>query len=85
MVPEVMLTFCNRFQVVILPADLAQFFGRGHFGRLAGVPHHLTCLALVVYYSWDYAGHIATSFEWLQTLHTYGLKSSFVRATYIRL
>jgi len=50
--------------VVNFPADLVKFWA-GHFGGLAGVLHHLKCLALVVYYSWDYAGHIATGFEWL--------------------
>jgi len=45
--------------VVTLPIDLAQFWG------LAGVSHHLKCLALAVYYFWDFAGHIATGFKWL--------------------
>jgi len=57
-------TYCNRFKVVAFPEDLSQFW-EGHFGRLAGVPDHLKCLALVVYYSWDYVGHIATGFKWL--------------------
>jgi len=41
----VMLEFCNKFQVVTFPVDLVQFWGSG------GVPHHLKCLALVIYYS----------------------------------
>jgi len=50
---------CNRFQVVTFSAGLAQFWG-SHFGGLAGVPHHLKRLPLVICYSWDYAGHLAT-------------------------
>jgi len=67
-------TFCNRLQVVVFPADLARFRG-GHigclagvlgwpfWGCLAGVPHRLKCLSLVICYSWDHAGHLATSYK----------------------
>jgi len=50
--------------VVTFLADLAQFW-RGHFGGLAWVPYHLKRLALVMCYSWDYAGHLATGYKWL--------------------
>jgi len=43
--------------VVTFPADLAQFWG------LAGAPLHLKRLALVICYSWDYAGHLATGYK----------------------
>jgi len=35
------------------------------WGRLAGLPHHLKRLALVICYSWDYAGHLTTGYKWL--------------------
>jgi len=34
-------------------------------GRLAGVSHHLKCLALVIYGYSGYAGHLATDSKWL--------------------
>jgi len=46
--------------VVVFGADFGD-----HFGRLEEVPRHLKCLSLVVYYSWDYVGHIATGLKWL--------------------
>jgi len=43
---ELCWTFCNKFQVLIFQADLAQFLG-SHFRSLVGAHHYLKCLALV--------------------------------------
>jgi len=42
----------------------SRIFGWPFWGCLVGVSHHLKCLPFVIYYSWDYTGHISTGFKW---------------------